>query len=104
MREGGGHVHTQAGSDRLLEGVPAWSPACPVRCVFAAACLRLAGGPPDSATRHRHLLPTASGASTPSRRGLFVSGERGTLCLAREVRDLEKDPGSKRQVCWKCVI
>lgn len=36
----------------------------------------------------------AVGASTPSHRGHFVLGER-------EVCDLEKEPGSRRQVCWK---
>jgi len=31
----------------------------------------------------------------------FVLGERETRRLARKVCDLEKEPVSRRQVCWK---
>lgn len=51
-------------------------------------------GPPDSAARHHHRLHLAN-----QRR--FVLGERETWCLARKVCDLEKEPVSRRQVCWK---
>lgn len=51
------------------------------------------------ANRHCHLLSMTVCASMPSHRGHFVLREKEMLSLAGEVCNLEKEPGSRRQVC-----